>query len=403
MPNPNIKHVCFAALMISLFLVTAVSADYIYYSIDSPKTSPEGLSLFTYKILGNSEDIYPGDEITAKYLLHYDSNATNQIVIDQPGGLYFDVTSPDGNVTRLGRNYIGKSIYPDDYYAIVENFSPNMPGIWKITPGYTVLTSGGMTKTFGPSDWYAEINVKSLEEPKPDLVIENISADFDRDKGTISRISYTIKNTGDADAEQSTTEIYIDGMKTDSQSSTGYLPAGKSITIFEPADSKYSGSTSFIKIIANSDLKINESDYSNNEIETVVENPGSEKISSEMPATQKETAAPTEASETNSPASTVLTGVNNPQEGYFETCFICGVVGVLSVLVCVLSFALGYYYGLNKNCEREVRWMRSKIEYLKSPGGKNDCPGNEAKDEDIAGNMEEKLEKAIEELKNNEK
>ncbi|MBO4522290.1 MAG: hypothetical protein J5703_03790, partial [Methanomicrobium sp.] len=46
--------------------------------------------------------------------------------------------------------------------------------------------------------------------------------------------------------------------------------------------------------------------------------------------------------------------------------FTCSVIGLLSLLLSAVTFALGYFYGVSKNCRNEMAWMRSKIAYLRS-------------------------------------
>ncbi|MDD4127349.1 MAG: hypothetical protein PHV39_06650, partial [Methanomicrobium sp.] len=192
------------------------------------------------------------------------------------------------------------------------------------------------------------------------------------------------------------------GEKNGTESSVGYLPMGESLTIFEPAEIKYSGSTTLIEAEANYNKKINESSYENNSFEVIIENPLSNSNSeSSFGITTKNN----EQKSDNSCSDTVLN--NNQysetcpvQQGCSDICFICGVVGLLSILLCVLSFTLGYFYGLNKNCEREVRWMRSKIDLLRNDE-KSEKTEDKSKNDNIAEEMEEKLERAIEELKEN--
>ncbi|WFN35786.1 hypothetical protein L1994_06365 [Methanomicrobium antiquum] len=399
----NIK-TWFAVLVFALILtVPAVSAGDYYYSLDKPVFSPEGLILNGFTVSAESPDIFVGDEITAKYLLYYESTIYNQLVIDQPGGLYFDLTDPDGNTNRLGQNYVGKTIEPGDYYSITEKFVPDRPGIWKISPAYRVIPGSGSNKKSSPDNWNTvEIVVKGIEAPKPDLVIESMKADFNLENGVISKISYTIKNIGEADSESSKSVFFTDGAKNGTESSVGFLPAGESITIFEPVNLKYTGSTTLIEGYADYYKQIDESDENNNLFDIILENPSSDKTQ-EITVTKDTTETTTQASINSEKTISENQNYNSycPAPDCCNVCFICGVIGLLSILLCVLSFTLGYYYGLNKNCEREVRWFRSKIDVLKSNSISNKQSVPE--DDDIAEKMEEKLERAIKDLKDGKK
>ncbi|MDD4299572.1 MAG: CARDB domain-containing protein [Methanomicrobium sp.] len=397
MSDKNYIHAGFAILILALLTAVAPAlAGTIYYYQDTPVASPEYLTLKGFSVSGETAEIYPGDEVTAKYMIHYEPQSYNQLVIDQPGGLYFDLTDPDGTTTRLGTNYIGKTIEPDAYISITESFTPDKPGTWKISPAYTVVQGNLMSKKSNPKNWQtAEIHVKGISKPRPDLIISDAKAEFDAELGIISRISYTIKNTGDADSQPSSSIIYIDGYENSMISSTGYLPSGESATIFEPAGVKYSGSSTLLKIEADYAKLINESDKENNKFEIVVQNPGyilpNKDTKNEAPAYES---LPVLESK---PVAATEYNVCPVQGGCFDICFLCAVAGVLSILVSVLSFALGYYYGLNKNCEREVLWMRSKLEILRT-GSKNSYSAKEMKKENVAKVMEENLDKAVKNL-----
>lgn len=403
MSGKKFRALGFAICIIILLLmaVPAVSATVTYYSQEEPVISPEGLKINSYKIFGDLPDVFTDDDITALYMLQYESTGYNQLVIDQPGGLFFVITDPQGNSARSGSNYIGKTIYPGDYINVKETISFDKPGVWKISPGYTVITGAGMQKVSNPKDWQvAEINVIGRENPKPDLIIENIMADFDSVNGIISRISYTIRNIGDADSDPSITALFADSNRIDTVSNVGYLPPGESITIFEPVSVKYSGSTSLIEAQADYNEQINETDDENNLYETIIDNPGFADsfentgggVISNINTISDSNTRPSVAAEYNQCSVQV--------QGCADICFICGVVGLLSILLSILSFALGYFYGLNKNCENQVRWMRSKIDFLRSD--KDDCKITlDEEDEDITEKMEEELEKAIDNLKNN--
>ena len=190
MSGKNIRLAGFAVFIITLLLmaVPVVSASVVYYSQEQPVISPEGLKISSYSISGDLPELFTGDDVTAAYMLQYEPTEYNQIVIDQPGGLFFDLTDPQGYTVRLGQNYIGKTIYPGDYVSVKETFSLDKPGVWKISPAYTIITGNGMKKHSNPKNWQVvEINILGREDPKPDLIIEDLKADFDTEKSLGSR------------------------------------------------------------------------------------------------------------------------------------------------------------------------------------------------------------------------
>lgn len=394
------------AVLIIVFLlaaVPAVSATVVYYSQEEPVISPEGLKITSYKISGELPELFTGDEITALYMLQYEPTDYNQLVIDQPGGLFFDLTDPHGYTVRLGLNYIGKTLFPGDYVSVKEKFSLDEPGVWKISPAYTIIAGNGMKKISNPKDWQVvEINILGREDPKPDLIIENIKADFDVENDAISRISYTIKNIGKADSNPSITALFVDGKKVDAESDVGYLPSGESVTIFEPVDLMYAGSTSLFEAQADYDKRINESDYENNHYEIIIENPGFEEF---FETEGSESVSGVKVASESKASQAVITEYNqcpSQVQNCSDICFICGVVGLLSILLSVLSFALGYFYGLNKNCERQANWMRSKIDFFRCNKDES-IKKEKIKDEDVAEEMEKELSKAIDNMENNNK
>ena len=352
-------------LILALVAVTGVSAATVnYYTLNEPITTPQGLTLESFRVTGENAEISVGDTLTVMQMMSYLSGPYYQLIIDQPGGITFDIVNPEGRSYRLGANYVGKTISQGDYVSVKESFTPDIAGVWKIKPTFAVTAGNGRGKFFPPENWpVAEITVAAVEDPKPDLVIEGVTADFDYKDGIITKITYVVKNIGDVDAQASVTKIMIDGTEV-ADSAVGYLPAGKSLTVFVPVNVKYNGLSSLIEVNPNADGAVDEADAANNYFDAIIENPTDNTVTTIA-------ASPTSESLTPSAVTGAKTEVVSADTclAYTQNCnsiFTCSVIGLLSLLLSAVTFALGYFYGVSKNCKSEMAWMRSKIAYLRS-------------------------------------
>ncbi len=374
-------------LILAFFGISGVSAATVnYYTLNEPVTTTQGLSLESFKVSGENQDIHVGDTINLMQMMSYNPESYNQLVIDQPGGISFEVTNPEGRAYRLNTNYVGKAISPGDYVSIKDSFIPDIEGVWKIKPSYTVTAGAAKGKIFPPDYWpIAEITVAKVEDPKPDLVIEGVSADFDYTNGLITKITYVVKNVGDVDAEASVTKIKIDGTDIGSDSAVGYLPAGKSLTVFVPVNVKYNGFSSLIEVTPNAEKAFDEADYENNYFDTIIDNP----VDNAATTIESKPASDDLKSQSVSSGGIKSTDIVSADTclAYNQNCntiFTCSIIGLLSILLSAVTFALGYYYGVSKNCRKEMAWMRSKIAYLRSTdpnaaeGGENVDGANNA-------------------------
>ncbi|WOF16215.1 hypothetical protein F1737_05580 [Methanoplanus sp. FWC-SCC4] len=390
-----------AILLIFLFFASNVSASVIYFAQENPVSSEEGLILENFMVTGEGTEIYEDDPLTATYMLGYDSESEYSLIIDQPGGLYFDLIDPEGNKVKSTAHYVGSTINPGDYIGVTETLSFDKPGVWKIIPSYTVVNKHKISKFKNPDVWEAaEINVLSSAPPRPDLLVDDLKIYYDGDMGTIEKISYTIKNNGDVDSGVVISSISVDDVVIVNNSKSGFLPAKESLTIFEPLNVPYSGENSLIEVFVDSKNMIDEFDEKNNFYNRSFENPALKEIIQSTPVPEMTVSLNNiEYEERASPDILVSDQSGKSPVNFSDVGIICAVMGLLSVILTVVSFAFGYYYGLNKNREREVRWMRSKIESLRSKKDVDVCDSSVENDDNIAENMEKKLEKAIEDTK----
>ena len=353
-------------LILAFVGISGVSAATVnYYTLNEPVTTPQGLTLESFRVSGENQEISVGDTVNVMQMMSYLSGPYYQLIIDQPGGLTFDIVNPEGRAYRLSSNYIGKTITQGDYVSAKDSFVPDIAGVWKIKPSFAVTTGAARGKFFPPENWpVAEIKVAAVEDPKPDLVIEGVTADFDYKNGMITKITYVVKNVGDVDAGESVSKIMIDGAEV-ADSSVGFLPAGKSLTVFVPVNVKYNGPSSLIEVTPNADKAVDEANHGNNYFDAIIDNPVDSSVTTI-------TAGPTSESLSQSAvpggAGTEVVSADTCL-AYTQNCnsiFTCSVIGLLSVLLSAVTFALGYFYGVSKNCKKEMAWMRSKIAYLRS-------------------------------------
>ena len=353
-------------LILALVGISGVSAATVnYYTLNEPVTTPQGLTLESFRVSGENQEISVGDTVNVMQMMSYLSGPYYQLIIDQPGGLTFDIVNPEGRAYRLSSNYVGKTITQGDYVSAKDTFVPDIAGVWKIKPSFAVTTGAARGKFFPPENWpVAEIKVTAIEDPKPDLVIEGVTADFDYKNGMITKITYVVKNVGDIDAGESVSKIMIDGAEV-ADSSVGFLPAGKSLTVFVPVNVKYNGPSSLIEVTPNANKAVDEANHENNYFDAIIDNPADSSVTTI-------TAGPTSESLSQSAVpGGVQTDVVSADTclAYTQNCnsiFTCSVIGLLSVLLSAVTFALGYFYGVSKNCKNEMAWMRSKIAYLRS-------------------------------------
>ena len=353
-------------LILALVGISGVSAATVnYYTLNEPVTTPQGLTLESFRVSGENQEISVGDTVNVMQMMSYLSGPYYQLIIDQPGGLTFDIVNPEGRAYRLSANYVGKTITQGDYVSAKDTFVPDIAGVWKIKPSFAVTSGAARGKIFPPENWpVAEIKVTAIEDPKPDLVIEGVTADFDYKNGMITKITYVVKNVGDIDAGESVSKIMIDGAEV-ADSSVGFLPAGKSLTVFVPVNVKYNGPSSLIEVTPNANKAVDEANHENNYFDAIIDNPADSSVTTI-------TAGPTSESLSQSAVpGGVQTDVVSADTclAYTQNCnsiFTCSVIGLLSVLLSAVTFALGYFYGVSKNCKNEMAWMRSKIAYLRS-------------------------------------
>ncbi|MBP5082670.1 MAG: hypothetical protein J6104_00330 [Methanomicrobium sp.] len=355
-------------LILAFVGIAGVSAATVnYYTLNEPVTTPQGLTLESFRVSGENPEVSVGDTVNVMQMMSYLSGPYYQLIIDQPGGLTFDIVNPEGRAYRLGSNYVGKTISQGDYVSVKDSFVPDIAGVWKIKPSFTVTSGTARGKFFPPETWpVAEITVAAVEDPKPDLVIEGVTADFDYKDGMITKITYVVKNVGDVDAGESVSKIMIDGAEV-AESSVGFLPAGKSLTVFVPVNVKYNGPSSLIEVTPNANKAVDEANHENNYFDAIIDNPADSSVTTI-------TAGPT--SESLSQSATTGTGSARTDVVSADTClaytqncnsiFTCSVIGLLAILLSAVTFALGYFYGVSKNCTKEMAWMRSKISYLRS-------------------------------------
>lgn len=351
------------SLVLTVFLLLMVlpcisAAGVVQYSQDGQNLSPDRLLLSDYTVTSERPELYPGDTLELSYVLT--SEGFYDMLISLPKGLYFTALDPDGQEVTVGGAFTGQFISPGDSIIMKARLTVDKPGTWKIWPSYNVQSRNGIVR-YNPEEWNAaEIYIDEEYVPLPDLTIIEAGMAGSGENGNEKRFYYVVENNGPLGANATISRIIVNDAEAGIENPVGMLPSGESQKVFFTLSDVSKGDK--ITIVLDSAGSTAELDEDNNDWSFAVNLKNDISASSETYSK----AAVEEGSEESGgesenvvyyPATTTVSCDVTVQ-------FI--VLGIISVLMSVFSFALGYYYCQSKKCENELGWMYAKLKRLES-------------------------------------
>ena len=318
--------------------------------------SSNRLILSDFSITSERDELYPGDTLELYYVIS--SDAFYPMLVSLPDGLHFEATDPDGNAVKAGGSYIGEFLNPGDSLAIKARMKVDKPGLWKIWPAYNVQNNKGVVQ-YNPEEWRAaDIFIDDKYIPMPDLTIIEAGVAGTGENGLEKKFYYVVENTGPLGANASVSKILVNNEEPGIGNQVGMIPSGESQKAFFTLGNISKGDK--ITIILDGMNAIGELEEDNNEWSFAVN------IQNDVAKTSG-TGSGSDLSEDS--------GQEKAESGnvvyYPATTAVCCdvtiqfiVLGVLSSLMSVFSFALGYYYCQTKKCENEIGWMYAKLKRM---------------------------------------
>ncbi|MBN1431429.1 MAG: hypothetical protein JW931_01490 [Methanomicrobiaceae archaeon] len=280
------------------------------------------------------------------------------MLISLPDGLHFEAVAPGGDEVKAGGSYIGEFLNPGDSLIMKARMKVDKPGLWKIWPAYNAQNNKGIVQ-YNPEEWgAAEIFIDEKYIPMPDLTIIEAGVAGTGENGLEKKFYYVVENTGPLGASASVSKILINNEEPGVENPVGMIPSGESQKAFFTLGNISKGDK--ITIILDGPNAIGELEEDNNEWSFAVN------LQNDVAKTSG-TGSGAEISE--GPGKEVVES-GNVVYCPATTAVCCDVtvqfivLGVLSVLMSVFSFALGYYYCQTKKCENEIGWMYSKLKRM---------------------------------------
>lgn len=334
------------------------TAGVVQYSQEGQNMSSDRILLSDFTITSERSEIYPGDTLELSYVIT--SKGFNDMLISLPKGLYFTALNPDGEKVTVGGAFTGQFISPDDPTLMKARITVDKPGTWKIWPSYNIQNRNGIVQ-YNPKEWNAaEIYIDEKYVPLPDLTIIEAGTAGSGENGNEKRFYYIVENNGPLGTNATISRIFINDNEIGIENPVGMLPSGESQKVFFTLSEVSKGDK--IRIVLDAANSEAELDEDNNDWSFAVnlKNDISKTSSSDSTSDRKE------ISEKSSGKSddVVYYPATNPVSCDVTTQFI--VLGILSVLMSVFSFALGYYYSQSKRCENELGWMYAKLKRIDS-------------------------------------
>lgn len=359
--NKKISFVLIVFLLI--FVVPCISAaETVQYSQSGENMSSDRIIVSDFTVTSERPDIYPGDTLELSYVLT--SDGYYDMLISLPDGIYFTAKNPDGEEIKIARAaYTGQFISPGDSIVMQSRVTVDEPGTWKIWPSYTIQNKNGIVQ-YNPEEWNAaEIYVDEEVVPLADLtIVEAGTAGADETDGGM-RFYYVVENTGPLGADTTVSRILVNDLDTGFESPVGILPSGESQKVFFTLANISKGDK--ITVVLDAAETEAELDEENNDWSFAVN------LKNDVSKTSAAAASATEAEEPKQDKQDTM----NPETVVYcpDTTAVCCdvtvqfiVLGVISVLMSIFSFALGYYYCQSKKCENEIGWMYAKLKRLES-------------------------------------
>jgi len=351
------------SLVLTVFLLFMIipcisAAGVVQYSQDGQNMSPDRFLLSDFTVTSERPEIYPGDTLELSYVLT--SEGFGDMLISLPKGLYFTALSPDGEEVTVGGAFTGQFISPGDSIIMKARLTVDKPGTWKIWPSYNIQNKNGIVR-YNPKEWNAaDIYIDEKYVPLPDLTIIGAGMAGSGENGDDKRFYYIVENNGPLGSNATVSRIFINDEETGIENPVGMLPSGESQKVFFTLSDALKGDK--ITIVLDAANLEAELDEDNNDWSFAVNLKNDISASSE---TYSKAAVEEGSEESNGESANVVY--------YPATTAVCCdvtaqfiVLGVISVLMSIFSFALGYYYCLSKKCENELGWMYSKLKRLES-------------------------------------
>jgi len=356
----NKKYLLVLIVFLLIFIVPCISAaETVQYSQYGGNMSPDRIIVSDFAITSERSEIYPGDTLELFYVLT--SDGYYDMLISLPDGIYFTAQNPAGEEIKIARAaYTGQLFSPGDSIAMQSRLTVDEPGTWKIWPSYTIQNRNGIVQ-YNPEGWCAaEIYVDAKFIPLADLSIVEAGTAGTGVNDDEMRFYYVVENTGPLGADTTVSRIMVNDLDTGFESPVGILPSGESQKIFFTLTNISKGDK--ITVVLDADETEAELDEENNDWSFAVN------LKNDV---SKTTATDASATETEEPKKDTE---NSESVVYYPatTAVCCDVtvqfiiLGVISVLMSVFSFALGYYYCQSKKCENELGWMYAKLMRLEA-------------------------------------
>lgn len=350
----NKKYLSTFIIFLLILIIPCISAaETVQYTQPGQNMSPNRVLLSDFTITSERPEICTGDTLELSCVLT--SEAFYPMLISLPDGLYFTALDPDGEEVKVGGAYIGEILSPDESVRVKSRIRVDKTGLWKIWPSYNIQNSNGIVQ-YNPKEWQAaEIFIDKKYVPHPDLVI--VEAGTAGENGGEKRFYYIVENTGPLGANATISGIFVNDEDTEIKNPVGMLPSGESQKVFFTLQDVSKGDK--ITIVLDAAGAEGELDEENNDWSFVV---NMKNDVSKTSSTEPESESGGREKEESESGSVVY---------YPATTAVCCdvtiqfiVLGALSVLMSVFSFALGYYYCHSKECENELGWMYSKLKRM---------------------------------------